>query len=62
MSDWIEWKWTPEKQFPTYKGKVYIRHNDGWESTNALRVISWCWEPDEFGIRITHYRLASEEN
>lgn len=55
---WIEWNWTPEKPYPDDECKVYIRHNDGWESSNCDYPRRWKWDLDTDGSIVTHYRLA----
>lgn len=57
-NEWIEWNWTPENPYPDDKCKVYIRHDDGWESSCSAHVGGWKWDLDEDGSIVTHYRLA----
>lgn len=67
MSDWIEWRWTPEKPYPEiFETKVLVRYADGCETKRPLTVGSWIisapkrsgWHPSRGQYRITHYRVV----
>jgi len=69
MSDWIEWKWTPEKPYQeTLDSWVVVMLANGHEAAEA-RVSFWhyddsSWNPDTVdrpGEHITHYRIASDD-
>lgn len=66
MSDWIEWHWTPEKQYPeTLDTVVVTKFPDGSEGfPDTVRF--WhmpggdrsSWHPAAEEFRITHYRVV----
>jgi hypothetical protein len=70
MSDWIEWKWTPEKPYPeTLETMCYVIFGDGWDSyenESIAKVGFWVYGVNNFredlspSERITHYRIAED--
>ena len=64
MSEWIEWKWTPEKPYPeTLETRVWIKLDnvDTDEHTYPSMVKYWEWDDFELGNgKITHYRIAED--
>jgi len=70
MNEWIEWKWTPEKTYPeTLETKIDVKFDDG-DQINNMKCFMWYDEKDNRSNffhdsdwpKVTHYRLASEEN
>lgn len=46
MSDWIEWKWTPEKPYPeTLETQMFLRFRDGEECLGYVKT--WFNDEDE---------------
>lgn len=56
-SEWIEWKWSPEKTYPeTLDTKVYVRLRNSQEFTEVpLPVSHWYSEsPEQSSWFLTH--------
>lgn len=64
MSDWIKWKWTPEKPYPeTLDTKVRAKWSDGEKDYSPLPVRAWKWAfntPECQELLITHYSIAED--
>lgn len=63
MSDWIEWKWTPEKPYPeTLETEVVFKFTDdpdGYTGKGCVpvKVGKLIWKDSG---RISHYRIAED--
>lgn len=71
-SEWIEWKWSPEKTYPeTLETEVWVKYRDGMVSHIPDKVAFWHehspehsnWfntnaDADVYGQDIVAYRLA----
>lgn len=75
MSEWIEWKWTPEKPYPeTLETRVLTKRGKGKERSidkTPSSVGFWFGDEDVGTVsnwninckewaRITHYRIAED--